>query len=151
MAIMVILTFLAAPNLKGAWRKFQEARCTANMRGITTGLHEYLADNQNLWPQGPPPQSGTAWEHFWLAVLQPYGIGESSWRCPGVDLRANPDGPRVHYMPTMFPAVPGIATKWTTHPWLMERGEGHGQGALICFPDGSVKPFDKVLAEVGAR
>lgn len=151
MVIMTILTFLAAPNMKGVLGKIQEVRCTANMRNIGNSLGSYLLDNQNVWPQGPPPQAGTAWENFWLAVLQPYGISESTWRCPGVDLRSSPDGPRIHYMPTMFPAVPGSATKWSTHPWLMERGAGHGQGPLIYFQIDGVKSFDKVLAECGAR
>ena len=34
---------------------------------------------------------------------------------------------------------------------LIEMADAHGQGPLICFPDGSVKPFAKVLAEQGVR
>ena len=54
-------------------------------------------------------------------------------------------------MPTAFGPTPGLATRWATHPWLIERADSHGQGPLICFPDGSVKPFNKVLAEQGVR
>lgn len=121
------------------------------MRNITTGLHAYLQDNNRQWPQGPTPDAGPAWENFWLGVLQPYGIGPKTWQCPGVATSSDPDATCIHYVPTMFPGVPGIATRWPTQPWLIERGEGHGQGALICFPDGSIKSFDKVLAEQGVR
>ena len=123
----------------------------ANMKGITTSLHLYLQDHQDIWPQGPSPEAGVVWENFWLGALQPYGITGKTWQCPAVGTSSDQDAPRVHYTPTMFPPIPHIASKWTTHPWLIERGAGHGQGALICFPDGSIKSFDKVLAEAGVR
>lgn len=151
MAVIAILVVLAVPNFGSFVRKAQEVRCMANMRNITVGLRGYLEDHGNVWPQGPAPQAGVAWGNFWLGVLQPYGITDKTWQCPGIVARAEPDTPRVHYTPTLFPAVPGIADRWPTHPWLIERGEGHGHGALICFPDGSIKSFDKVLAELGAR
>lgn len=149
--IIAILVVLAVPNVDNFVRKAQEVRCMANMRNITVGLRAYLQDHGNVWPQGPPPEAGPVWEDYWLGVLQPYGITDKTWQCPGIMARAEPDTPRVHYTPTMFPPLPGIADRWPTHPWLIERGEGHGHGALICFPDGSVKSFDKVLAELGAR
>ena len=51
----------------------------------------------------------------------------------------------------MFTAEPGIATRWATQPWLIERASVHKHGPHICFPDGSVKSFNKVLAEQGLR
>jgi len=149
--IVAILVTLTVPNFDAFRRKAQEVRCMANMRNITVGLRAYLQDHGNVWPQGPPPDAGAAWENFWLGVLRPYGITDKAWQCPAIVARSEPDTPRVHYVPTLFPAVPGIADRWATHPWLIERGEGHGHGALICFPDGSIKPFDKVLAELGVR
>jgi type II secretory pathway pseudopilin PulG len=150
-AIIAILVTFAVPNIGNFLRKAQEVRCMANMRNITVGLRAYLQDNDNVWPQGPPPEAGAAWENFWLSVLQPYGITDKTWQCPAIAARAERGAPRVHYTPTLFPAVPGIADRWSTQPWLIERGEGHGHGALICFPDGSIKSFDKVLAELGVR
>ena len=151
MAILGILILVAVPEFKGMVGNFHEVRCAANMRNIAVGLRSYLQDHGNVWPQGPPPSAGKAWENFWLATLEPYGITAKTWQCPGVSLRRVEDAPRVHYSPTLFPAVPGIADRWATQPWLIERGQGHGQGALICFPDGSIKSFDKVLAELGVR
>jgi type II secretory pathway pseudopilin PulG len=145
------LVLLAAPNVGKFLRNAQEARCMANMRNITIALRAYMQDHGNVWPQGPPPDAGTAWENFWLGVLVPYGITDKTWQCPAIEGRPGQNAPRVHYTPTMFPPVPGIADRWATHPWLIESGEGHGHGALICFPDGSIKPFDKLLAEQGLR
>ncbi len=150
-SIVAILVVLAVPNIGNYLRKAQEVRCMANMRNITVGLRGYLQDHGNIWPQGPSPNAGVEWENFWLGVLRPYGITDKTWQCPAILARSGPDTPRVHYTPTLFPAVPGIADRWSTHPWLIERGEGHGNGALICFPDGSIKSFDKVLAELGIR
>lgn len=150
-AIIAILLVLAVPNFGNYLRKAQEVRCMANMRNINVGLRTYMQDHGNVWPQGPSPEAGAAWENFWLAVLQPYGITDKTWQCPAIVARSDPDTPRVHYTPTLFPAAPGIADRWPSHPWLIERGEGHGHGALVCFPDGTVKSFDKILAELGAR
>lgn len=57
----------------------------------------------------------------------------------------------IHYTPTMFDDKPGTARRWPTQPWLIERADAHGNGALICFTDGSIKPFNKVLADQGLR
>ena len=136
-------------------RNAGQVRCMGNMRSITIALHGYLQDNKNVWPQGPAPETKGPWEEFWLAVLKPYGISERTWRCPTIgSLAASsdvPKGTRIHYMPTMFGPTPGLAMRWATHPWLIERADSHGQGPLICFPDGSIKPFNKVLAEQGMR
>lgn len=150
-AVIATLMALAIPNLSSLANKFQEVRCTSHMKAITQGLYNYLEDNKNIWPQGPPPNAGLPWENFWLGALQPYGIDPATWRCPGIPVRDTADSPRVHYTPTLFPPVPGIAKRWTSHPWLIERGDGHGQGSLIAYPDGSVKSYHKVLAELGAR
>jgi len=149
--IIAILVAFAVPNFGNYVRKAQEARCMANMRNIVVGLRGYLEDHDNVWPQGPPPSAGATWENFWIGALRPYGINERTWQCPGINAKLKQQAPKVHYTPTMFPPVRGIADRWATHPWLIERGEGHGNGALICFPDGSIKSFDKVLAEFGTR
>jgi len=151
--ILTILTALAWPNFQTYRQRITQVVCMGNMKSITTALHGYLQDHGNVWPQGPSPDSGAAWEGFWLGTLQPYGIDPKTWRCPGVATSSDPEAPQIHYTPTMFPPLAGIATspKMTRQPWLIERGPGHGQGALICFQDGSIKSFDKVLAELGMR
>ena len=129
----------------------------ANMRSIHLGLSTYLNDNQDVWPQGPPPTADAAWSEFWIRTLQPQGIEAKTWQCPTIAglIRTKGDSPfdaaSIHYMPTMFVPTRGIARRWPTQPWLVERMDAHGNGALLCFTDGSIKSFNKVLAEQGLR
>ena len=156
-AILLILSVLVMPNY-GKWvAKAQEAKCMANMRSIHLGLATYLNDNRDVWPQGPAPETDAAWSGFWIRTLEPQGIPAGTWRCPTIGslIRTASNTPfdaaSIHYIPTMFTAVQGIARRWPTQPWLVERMDAHGNGALICFTDGSVKSFHKVLAEQGLR
>ena len=160
LAAILILSILAAmllPNLRQYIDRAGEVVCISRMRSITVGLHNYLQDHNALWPQGPSLNEPEPWEKFWLAVLQPYDISEKVWQCPTVNSRlaslGQPlkDRPKVAYIPTMFSAEAGIANRWSTQPWLIERTSAHEQGPFICFPDGSVKSFFKVLAEHGVR
>jgi type II secretory pathway pseudopilin PulG len=155
--ILTILSLLFVPNLAGYLRRAGEVRCSANMRAINIGLRGYLQDHKSVWPQGPSPLEEKAWEQFWLTSLAPYGISARDWRCPTINgafaQAGTPDAkrPKVHYIPTLFSAEPDIANRWPTQPWLIERSDAHGSGPLICFPDGSVKSANRVLAEIGAR
>jgi len=159
-AVALIITILAAMAYPDMTRYFANARaaaCTANMRAITSGLHAYLADHGAVWPQSPAPPPSEAWDDFWSQSLTDYGIGPSTWQCPEIKAKLSPmadrpsDIPKLHYMPTGFPDIPGIAYRWAKQPWLIEKANAHGRGSLIAFPDGSIKPLFKVLAEQGAR
>jgi prepilin-type N-terminal cleavage/methylation domain-containing protein len=155
--VLAILVALIFPNYSHYFRRAQEARCAANLRALNIGLRGYLHDHQSVWPQGPSLIEEKAWETFWLATLEPYGITPRDWQCPTVRSAFSrsdipPDRhPKIHYIPTMFTAEPDIANRWSNQPWLIERSDAHGQGPLICFPDGSVKSAQRVLAELGAR
>jgi len=154
-AVIAILAALTVPNFGRIVAAAQEAVCASQMRSIKHALDAYLQDHDQIWPQGPrADQSG--WATFWLQELEPYGIKESGWQCPTIkqmtrDQELPPALPVLHYVPTMFDATRRIAYRWPTQPWLIEAANAHGKGALICFPDGSVKPMDKVLAEQGIR
>jgi type II secretory pathway pseudopilin PulG len=155
--ILVILLLLFVPNLRNFIYRSGEAACMANMRSINLGLHGYLQDHQNMWPQGPSPVETQPWETFWLGVLEKYGITPKIWQCPTCVSQMAAQGvpkderPKVHYVPTTFSAEPGIANRWATQPWLIEKVSVHPNGPHICFPDGSIKSFNKVLAEQGVR
>lgn len=155
--IISILAILAYPNFGQYLSKAREVVCLGNMRSITSGLHAYLADHEAIWPQGPPKQDRQAWQAFWSRSLEAYGIGPKTWQCPEIFARLAPmarednDIPLVHYTPTGFPPTKGIAYRWATQPWLIEDANAHGKGSLIAFPDGSVKPLFKILAEQGQR
>lgn len=158
-AILMLLATVIIPNY-GRWMSSaSQARCMANLRSLHVGVGAYLNDNQNIWPQGPPPDSGAEWPRFWIQTLKPFGITDKTWQCPAISaMLRNSDGKNhaffeasIHYMPTLFDATPGIAYKWPTQPWFIERADAHGNGALISFTDGSIKSFNKVLAEQGVR
>lgn len=157
LAILMLLTAVIAPNY-GRWMTTAaQTRCMANLRSLHVGLGSYLNDHQNIWPQGPPPDAGRAWSEFWIRTLEPVGITSKTWHCPSIaamlleSKNQQSHEASIHYVPTMFDANPGTAYKWPTQPWLIERADAHGNGALISFTDGSIKPFNKVLAEQGVR
>lgn len=147
--ILAVLAALLIPNYQGIVLKAQEAVCKSHMRSIHVALANYLQDHQDVWPQGPYPKEKVAWEAFWLATLRPYDISENTWQCPTLKRALNDEGYRLHYTPSMFDATPGIARRWSKQPWLIERFGIHGQGPLICFPDGSIKTMQHILAEQG--
>ena len=153
--IIAVLAVLVAPNYNSWLAKAAQARCMANMRSIHVGLGAHLNDNKDIWPQGPSLLEGKPWAEFWIRTLQPQGITQRTWECPaihrmlGSPSRDQITSESVHYIPTMFDNIPGTARRWPSQPWLVERADAHGSGALICFTDGSIKPFRKVLAEQG--
>jgi prepilin-type N-terminal cleavage/methylation domain-containing protein len=149
--IVAVLAALVVPNYQPLLARAQEVLCIGNMRSIRIALDSYLNDHQQVWPQGPPPNE-EGWAPFWLRTLEPYGITAKTWQCPTLRGYLGEEGLQespVHYIPTMFNATPGIARQWSTQPWLIEIADAHGQGPLICFPDGSVKSARKVLLEQG--
>lgn len=159
LAVFVVITILAAlayPNLQDYLSRAREVVCMGNMRSITSALGLYLADHEGIWPQAPPRQDRNAWQEFWSASLEDYGIGPTVWQCPeiraqlGKLARTPEDIPQIHYTPTGFPPVRGIAYTMTGQPWLIEDANAHGKGSLIAFQD-SIKPLFKILAERGQR
>jgi prepilin-type N-terminal cleavage/methylation domain-containing protein len=155
--ILAILAAFLLPNLGSFTDRARETQCMANLRSIHLGLSSYLSDHGRIWPQGPSPANEGPWSEFWLKTLEPYHVTPETWQCPGITAllkkeNASPgEIPPLHYLPTMFDDQPGTAYRWPTQPWLIERANAHGRGTLICFPDGSVKPLSKVLAEQGQR
>jgi type II secretory pathway pseudopilin PulG len=152
--VITIIALLIAPNTHRIIAIAQETVCASNMRSIRVALGSYLEDHGMVWPQGSPLPQEPGWAQFWVATLEPYGIRERTWQCPTIRGLMKEEGLTefgLHYAPTMFDATPNIANRWSTHPWLIEVADAHGRGPLICFPDGSVKPFSKVLAEQGVR
>jgi len=151
--VITILGLLLVPNTGRIIAAAQQVVCASHMRSIRGALGAYLEDHRMVWPQGPLPQDD-GWMAFWLRTLEPYGIRERTWQCPTIRGLMKESGETafgLHYVPTTFDATPNIANRWSTQPWLVEVADAHGQGPLICFPDGSIKPFFKVLAEQGVR
>lgn len=156
-ATLTVLAAIAIPEYPKWLAKASQAKCTANMRSLHVGLGHYLNDHGDVWPQGPAPEAGAAWAEFWIRTLESVDVPAQTWECPAIRrIMGNPPRNKItsdsiHYSPTMFDNQPGTARRWPTQPWLVERADAHGNGALLCFTDGSIKPFSKVMAEQGYR
>ena len=150
--ILVVLAGLLGANYDRIIASAQQVICASNMRSIHTALNLYLQDNKDIWPQAPDLEQEKEWQAFWLKTLAPYGVGERTWLCPAIrsfTRRNGENAPKIHYAPSVFDDKPGIARRWPTQPWLIERADVHGQGPLICFPDGSIESLHKVLYRQG--
>ncbi len=155
-AVIVIIFILAALVFTVYNRlpmRAEMPKCMANMRALQVSLAAYVQDNGH-WPQEPVDQIGNneeAYEDWWIATLKPYGAEEATWMCPTIKRlvtnKSKNGRPKVHYTPTMFDKNPATPYRWSTQPWLIEIGNMHGQGALICYPDGSIKPMDEVVGK----
>jgi len=150
--LVLILVAFVVPNYRPLIERAQGVICKSHMRTIRLAMDHYLNDHGEVWPQAPSPEELRAWSDFWIAALAPYGVTPATWQCPtirGMLRDANDEGPILHYTPAMFDPTPGVARRWSTQPWLVEIANAHGQGALVCFPDGSIKSFNQILSEQG--
>ena len=152
-AIIGILIALIIFISKSWIARAEGVRCASNMRSLHVSLATYTQD-RGQWPQEPPELWGAgnndSYEDWWVEELRHYGATENVWKCPTIlrlitNKMENKNRPRIHYTPTMFDEGPYTAYKWKNQPWLTEIGNMHGQGALLCFPDGSVRSMDDVM------
>lgn len=146
--VCIAILLILAAMLNTAWvsvaPKVAQAQCFSNMRSIHGSLSTYLTDVGH-WPQIPTKSEDNeeTYETWWLATLEPYGGVAKVWQCPVLRSRKVQDADgyvlRMHYIPTDFDANPISPRRWSTMPWLIERGNNHGRGALLAFPDGSIR------------
>jgi len=152
MAIMVILATLVTTVVSRLPGAADRSKCSANLRNLHIALDTYLQE-QTKWPQQPDFDitQQTEYENWWMKTMAPYGMTPGTWQCPAVlrlgKLQAHRQSPLIHYTPTMFDANPSTPRKWNTQPWAVEIANVHGRGALLLFPDGSIRDLDDVLAE----
>lgn len=157
LTVMVVIAVLAVLVLSTAEQiraRTERANCTANLRNLYAGLSSYLTQYEN-WPQCPHQLGNQRFDEWWIDELSKVGINEKTWHCPTLkrEMQAGryldaQEGrqskfKQIHYMPTPFDDNPTTPRKWPTQPWLMEIFGGHGNGALMVFPDGSVSSFNE--------
>lgn len=152
--VVGIVIALAAIVFKGgtyAIERSEAVRCAQNLRSLHTSLAAYVQDKGH-WPQEPASiwevNDSDAHEDWWMKELEPYGATEKVWQCPTIMRKvvnkSTTKRPKMHFVPTMFDSNSMTPYKWPTQPWLVEIGNMHGVGALICFPDGSIKTMNEV-------
>ena len=152
LVIISILALLALPSYQIYIKKAQQATCMGNMKSLHASFASYLSDN-NHWP--PIPNVDDALdaksESYWLSIMEPYGGTPKVWLCPTLVAArlkgSNGEHLKTHYIPSQFDAKPDAPRRWPNQPWLIEMANAHGDGALISFPDGSIKSMNQVLRE----
>jgi len=149
-AIIAIFGVTAWGAYRANLNRFEAVPCMANLRNLHVALSAYLQDEGN-WPQLPEGiDLGSYAEHdFWVAELEPYGMTQKSWICPTLKRTARErkislNGPKIHYLPSIFDEFAFTPHRWTEMPWAMEVGNNHGRGILMLFSDGSIRPYSEV-------
>lgn len=150
--IIAVLITIAFKYSSSWFGRAEGVRCAQNLKSLQVSLAAYVQDVGH-WPQEPQElregDNQDASEDWWLKELEPYGATAEVWKCPSITRLVSskdPEGrPKLHYTPTPFDERAFTPFRWATQPWLVEIGNMHGRGALICFPDGSVKSMDDIL------
>lgn len=151
LTVLMVIIFKAVPSYQA---RADGVKCAQNMKSLQVSLGSYLQDVGH-WPQEPEDiwlaNNNDAYEDWWLKTLAPYGGTDMVWQCPTIRRKVvikSKDGrPKIHYTPTMFDDKPYTPYKWSTQPWLVEIGNMHGRGALLAFPDGSIRAMDDVVSQ----
>ncbi len=168
LAVIAILATLAAPLAGGFRSRSQGLQCAANLKGLGAGVSAYMNEHNNMWPQivtadsaDSLPSSGRKDEITagkWIAALAPYGVTDTTWRCPTIEGRIKSKGTpealitkRIDYVPTQFSEDPGSASQWPSHPWFIERAPSHGQGPKLLQANGRVVSMEDLLKELPQR
>lgn len=157
-----LIAMLASIGLVFNWskirKKVERGGCESNLKTLYAGFSNYLTD-YGEWPQIPEHANldtgdgEAAYWRFWITTMKQkdYGISEFHWLCP-TDRRERAANLKPEereefegsYLPTEFDSGPDSPRAWR-QPWFLERGDFHGDGALMIMPDGSIalSPWSK--------
>lgn len=150
---IVIFTLLAATLYAASGRilpTVDRVRCTSNLKSLH-GIFAYYLDSNGHWPSQPrfTGRQQKEYERWWFETMESYGATRGHWTCPAIRrlIRHAPEEerPLIHYSPTMFDSFHNRPFQWSTMPWLVEIADAHGHGALVLFPDGSIRDFDQFM------
>ena len=151
--IIAILLAMLLPGFSYLKSRADRTKCLQNLRNIFVSTSVYIQDHGG-WPQIDPTTLNTpAYPEAWIKALEPYNLGTENWICPSVQrAMMNPDlsrkeNRRVDYMGTPFGPERHLPFKHARQPWFIERGDMHGDGQLILFPDGTVQSLREVLRD----
>ena len=141
--VFTILLVLFFPVVDQVKRRLEKTRCIGNLRSLHVATNTYVQDHHS-WPQipvvngGDPKDLATAW----IETLKPYGLTQINWVCPTTQKNLNapdlndPDNVRIDYTAFPYGHSPQDPYRYSTQPWFVEKGDVHGNGNLMIFPDG---------------
>ena len=151
--IISILLVMLLPGFGYMKARADRTKCSQNLRNIYVSMSAYIQDH-NGWPQIDPTTLNTpAYPAAWIKALEPYHLGFQNWVCPSVQREMHdPDltrqrNLRIDYLGTPFGPERHLPFKFPRQPWFIERGDMHGDGQLILFPDGKVQSLREVLRD----
>lgn len=130
--------------------RVSRVKCASNMRSLHVSFSSYIQDH-DMWPPAPPNEDAAMdqSEKWWLKIMSPYVDTPKVWLCPILEKSklTSPSGAilQMHYIPTQFDGTKMGPFRWPKQPWLVEMANAHNDGALILFPDGSVRSLKQVL------
>lgn len=146
-ALVAILLTLIFPITDSIRKKAEKVKCMSHMRALHASLSAHLEDKGH-WPQ--VPRNADNWDEsrfyrFWVTSLEPYGSSRDTWLCPSDKLIFQVKKSELEkenryfgsYVPTAFDDSPSSPLRWL-QPWLVERGDFHGEGGHMLMPDGSI-------------
>jgi hypothetical protein len=147
--VIMILLVMMLPLYKTIRRSAQGVACKTNLKSLHTGAALYIQQHGH-WPQIDPKEiNKPTYATQWIAALSPFGIMAKNWICPTAQLElGKPDytkekNARVDYVAMPFDARPGTPFLWSKMPWFAEKGNLHGDGNLMIFPDGRIEALER--------
>lgn len=150
LGIVAVLVFLFVSISGRLYSGVDRVKSVSNLKALFIAFDAHQQD-QSHWPQQPFDMASNPerYEQFYIDTMKPYGITESGWEDPAILRMIRKQGEgytrRIHYSPTHFDSEPRTPYKWSTMPWLIQIANVHGRGALMIFPDGSVRDFESVM------
>lgn len=153
-AILGILVTLFFPVTAMMRERAERIRCMGNLRSLHVALGAYT-QLQGHWPQVPEDLSMRAEDEWLIEEMKKVQLPEEIWYCPtlkrlmdaGEKDPPSEEDSTLHYSITGFDDGPFTPYKWAGQPWAAENGNNHGDGALVAFPDGSIRTMTDVLAQ----
>jgi prepilin-type N-terminal cleavage/methylation domain-containing protein len=156
MTVIVVIGILAV-MLVGATEKvrsrIEKFRCSGNLRTLHVAVNAYVQQN-GQWPQintALAKNQSFAYADAWIKALEPFGAARGAWLCPtlrrtwGEPDFKTPETSRTDYMPTPFDSKQFTPFKWSRQPWFIEKGDLHGNGNLMIFPDGHIAELNEMV------
>jgi prepilin-type N-terminal cleavage/methylation domain-containing protein len=151
--IIGILLAMVLPAFSYMRSRAEGAKCAGNLRSLYVAASSYIQTN-GQWPQIDPGTLNTPdYPDAWIKAFERFNISEQNWVCPSVQrILNNPDltkreNRRIDYFATPFGDKRQMPYKFPKQPWFIERGDMHGDGQFILFPDGQVKTLREVLRD----
>ncbi len=155
--IAVLMTLFVSIAYNKIRMKTERALCRQQMSTIHTALNNCLID-QGHWPQFPfeKIKEGTGENEvhkYWITTLLPWGGPKpEGWLCPtekrlrAGEKKEDRDEYESSYLVTPFDEQQETPKAYH-QPWVMERGDFHGEGNIMLMENGHEEAIDPMTTK----